>query len=475
MATILLVEDDQDLRFSVASTLRREGHDALEAGSVKEGLGVFAEHDADLIITDLRMPGEDGLALIKVVRDEGFTGGVLVMTSDDSVSTAVEAMKLGADEYLLKPLSVAELTLVVGRTIERGKRDARLRLHERMADQRSAEEPEAPVGEHPSWQAAISMVKRLAELPLPNVSGGPQALPTVLLVGETGTGKGVLARELHRAADPSSESPFVHVNCAALPANLIEAELFGHERGAFTDAKDSREGLFEMATNGTIFLDEIGELPMELQSKLLLVLEAATLRRIGGTRERRIRTRVVAATNQDLPARVGDKSFRSDLYYRLNTFTVAIPPLRERGDDAIAIARAALVRFGRRFGRSDLSLSENAVALIQRHEWPGNARQLVNAMQHAALLGNANPIEPSDIPVGRLGTLEATDSGLSFDFERGPCTIEDVERVLIEQALRYTNGNVTAAARLLDVQRSSIRNRIDRYELESLVRELSTP
>jgi len=475
MAVILLVEDDHDLRFSVATTLRREGYDTLEAGSVREGLDAFASQHVDLIMTDLRMPGDDGLALIKAVRGEGFAGGLLVMTSDDSVSTAVEAMKLGADEYLLKPISVAELSLVVKRTLERGKRDARLRLHERMADQQSREDGGAPLGEHPTWQEAVSMVHRLARLPLPEPGEWPQALPTVLLIGETGAGKGVLARELHSAADPEGQAPFVHVNCAALPANLIEAELFGHERGAFTDAKEAREGLFEMATDGTIFLDEIGELPLELQSKLLLVLEAATLRRVGGTRERRVRARVIAATNQNLPARVRDKSFRSDLYYRLNTFTVPIPPLRERGDDALVLARSALRRFAAHFGRSGLELSEDAEALIRTHDWPGNARELVNAMQHAALLGKGDRIEPSDLPIGRAGGAHQAESGLRFDFKRGPCTMEAVERELVEQALRHTNGNVTAAARLLDMQRSSMRNRIDRYGLESLVRELSTP
>lgn len=473
MATILLVEDDQDLRFSVATTLRRDGHDTLEAGSVREGLKVYQQQHVDLIITDLRMPGDDGLVLIKAVREEGFTGGLLVMTSDDSVATAVEAMKLGADEYLLKPLSVAELTLVVQRTLDRGKRDARLRLHERLASQPAEVDADGPVGEHAKWQEAIAMVRRLAQLPLPSAGQGPQALPTVLLVGETGTGKGVLARELHKAADPSGQAPFVHVNCAALPANLIEAELFGHERGAFTDAKEAREGLFEMATDGTIFLDEIGELPLELQSKLLLVLEAATLRRVGGSRERKVRARVIAATNQDLPGRVQDKSFRSDLFYRLNTFTVPIPPLRERGDDALHIARDALARFGKHFGRGELRLSEAAEARILEHDWPGNARELVNAMQHAALLSKASVIEPADLPMARSRPGEAGGGELRFDFANGPCTLEAIERELVEQALRHTNGNVTAAARLIDMQRSSIRNRIERYGLEDLVRELS--
>lgn len=474
MAVILLVEDDQDLRYSIKATLERAGHVALEAGSVPEGLEIFGERHVDLVITDLRLPGDDGLVLVKAVREEGFAGGVLVITSDDSVSKAVEAMKLGADEYLLKPLSVTELTLVVERTLERGKRDAKLRLHERLASRREGEDGDEPAGEHPAWQKALAMARRLAGLPLPKTGSGPQALPTVLLTGETGTGKGVLARELHAAVPRAGdEPPFVHVNCAALPANLIESELFGHERGAFTDAKAAREGLFEMASGGTIFLDEIGEMPLELQSKLLLVLESGTLRRVGGTRERHVSARVIAATNQDLPERVREKAFRGDLFYRLNAFTIEIPPLRDRGDDALLIARAALRRFGKLFGRGGLDLSDAAERAIGQHDWPGNVRELVNAMQHAAMLSKGTTIEPADLPITRRAAAAGSGAGLEFDFDRGPCTVEDVERLLVEQALQHTGGNVTAAARLINMQRSSIRNRIDRYGLHEFLKELS--
>ncbi|GIW73940.1 MAG: hypothetical protein KatS3mg103_0462 [Phycisphaerales bacterium] len=471
MASILVVEDDQDLRFSIRATLERQGHAVLEAGSVERGLELFQSQAVDLVLTDLRMPGQGGLELIGAVREEGFAGGVLVLTSDDSVATAVEAMKLGADEYLLKPLSVAELTLVVERTLERGRRDARLRLHERLASQPDGEAVSGgPVGSHPAWQHAVELARRLASLPLPGSGQGP--LPAVLLLGETGTGKGVLARLLHEcSASQGQAPPFVHVNCAALPASLIESELFGHERGAFTDAKAPREGLFEMARGGTIFLDEIGEMPLELQSKLLLVLESGTFRRVGGSRERSACARVVAATNQDLAGRVAQKQFRSDLFYRLNTFTITLPPLRERGQDALEIARDALARFAKRFGRQGLHLGPAAERVILEHDWPGNVRELVNAMQHAAMLSRSDRIEPSDLAIARPASAEP--QGLVFDFERGPCTVEAVERALVEQALRHTRGNVTAAARLIRMQRSSIRNRIERYGLHDLVRELS--
>ena len=475
MANLLVVEDDHDLRYSIRATLERAGHVVFDADTVPKALDLFAAKPVDLVLTDLRLPGDDGLSLIKTLRGEGFPGGVLVMTSDDSVQSAVEAMKLGADEYLLKPLSIAELTLVVERTLERGRRDAKLRLHERLSLPLSGETADEAVGESPAWVDALSVARRLASLPLPSPSGEPGALPTVLLTGETGTGKGVLARALHAAAPASGgeKPPFIHVNCAALPATLIESELFGHERGAFTDAKAAREGLFEMATGGTIFLDEIGEMPLELQSKLLLVLEAGTLRRVGGTREHRVCARVVAATNQDLPARVRERQFRGDLFYRLNTFTIEIPPLRERGRDALLLARWALRRYARQFSRPDLRLSHAAERHVLEHDWPGNARELVNAMQHAAMLARGPMVEPADLPGTRPADPDEG-GGLRFDFHHGPCTVEAVERALVEQALRHTGGNVTAAARLVNMQRSSLRNRIERYDLHEFVKELST-
>jgi len=481
MATILLVEDDADLRYSVRTTLDRAGHNVREAGDVAEGLGLARQHNHDVIITDLRLPGDSGLTLISTAREEGFAGPILVMTSDDSVQTAVEAMKLGADEYLLKPISVAELKLVVERSIERHRRDTRLRLHERLARQ----DEERPQGASAAWRKAVEMAHRLASMPLPerpkDASGGV-ALPTVLLVGETGTGKGVLAREIHgaAAAGATPEPPFVHVNCAALPPQLIEAELFGHERGAFTDAKEAREGLFEMASGGTIFLDEIGELPLELQSKLLLVLEEGTLRRVGGSRVREVNARVIAATNRDLPERIAGGGFRSDLFYRLNTFTIQIPALRDREGDALLIAREALTRFGRRFGRNGLSLGADAERALREHSWPGNVRELLNVIQHAALLADGPTIGSGDLAIARVpapgeGLEDGPGGALRFDFDHGPCTAEDVERELVLQALRHTRGNVTAAARLIDMQRSSLRNRIDRYGLHGLIKELASP
>jgi two-component system response regulator AtoC len=284
----------------------------------------------------------------------------------------------------------------------------------------------------------------------------------------------------------SPAPPFVHINCSALPASLIESELFGHEKGAFTDARAAREGLFEMADGGTIFLDEIGDMLLELQAKLLTVLERGIVRRVGGSREISVRVRVIAATNQDLERRAADGTFRRDLLYRLNAFTVRIPALREREDDAATIAQTTLARLAREYGRPDVRLSPDAIDAIRAHTWPGNVREVLNAMQRVAMLSEnelvraedlglvqaADPLEVSnDREPDRTGTTEL--AGLTFDFESASCTFTDVERELMKQALAKTRGNVSRAAKLIGMQRSSFRYRIERYGLESFVREVS--
>jgi transcriptional regulator with GAF, ATPase, and Fis domain len=332
-----------------------------------------------------------------------------------------------------------------------------------------------------------------------------------LLSGETGVGKGVLARYIHTrsieaarrvgAAPVSGEPPFVHVNASALPANLIEGELFGHERGAFTDAREAKPGLFEMADGGTIFLDEIGEMPLELQAKLLLVVETGMLRRLGGRKEKRVRVRVVAASNLDLEHQVELGKFRRDLLYRLNAFTIRIPALRERAGDARLIAGVLLERTARRYGRPGMSFTPAAVEAIERHSWPGNVRELTNAVQRAVMMASSPLIEPGDlmlesseadddshahhhalVPMGLArghagnnghGQAASPAGGIRFDFTSGPHTAEEVEKLLMMQALEFTSGNVSRAAKLIGMQRSSFRYRIDRYNLSQYVLEAS--
>lgn len=466
--------------------LTRGGHDVVEAADLGQARSQLAERQVEMVITDVNLGSENGLDLVRELRGEGFDEVIVVMTAYGSVENAVEAMHLGADDYLQKPLSLEELQLQADKWLEQRRVAKRLRLYERM--ERSRESEEEILGQSPAWRRTMEIAGRLAQAPVGE--GGPGtggALPTILLLGETGAGKGVLARYIHRraveleGAEISPEPPFVHVNCSALPASLVEGELFGHEKGAFTDAREAKPGLFEMAEGGTIFLDEISEMPLELQSKLLLVVEQGTFRRVGGTRERSVATRVIAASNQALVERVEQGTFRRDLYYRLNTFTIQIPPLRERGEDAVEIARVVMGRFAKRYGRSGLRLSPRAEEAVGSHSWPGNVRELVNAVQRGAMLAPGPLVEPADLGIGAGAASPAPAASgnghatreLVFDFEQGIHRAEDVERELMLQALSRTRGNVSKAAKLIGMQRSSFRYRIDRYGLEDRVKEIA--
>lgn len=492
MAKILAIEDEENLRLSIRRTLARSGHAVSEASCLSDARALLETTVFDLILSDVILGSENGLELVRSLRAEGNDAPIVVMTAFGTVESAVQAMKAGADDYLQKPLSMEELSIQVNRWLEQRRVARRATLYERL--ERVRDERHNLVGASPAWQETVDVARRLAGIPL-GEEGVEGSLPTILLLGETGTGKGVLARFIHavatgaageigRAKTAEGSLPFVHVNCSALPATLVEGELFGHEKGAFTDAREARPGLFEMADGGTIFLDEISEMPLELQAKLLLVVEQGTFRRVGGTKERHVRVRVIAASNQDLHERVGAGRFRRDLLYRLNTFTVTIPPLRERAGDARLIAETVLERAGRRYGRPDMALSERAIAAIESHDWPGNVRELVNAVQRAAMLAAADCVEPPDLglaPARAASTPAAAEHGgaaggngtLRFNFASGEHTADAVERTLIMQALEETRGNVSRAAKLIGMQRSSFRYRIERYRLEDFVSEVS--
>ncbi len=435
---------------------------------------------------------ENGIDLVRELRADEFDGVIVVITAHGTVESAVGAMRDGADDYIQKPLSLTELSIQVDKLLEHRRMARRLQLYERL--EQSREQSNEVVGDSRIWKSTLSLAARLAEIPISSsdAGSGGGSLPGILLLGETGVGKGVLARYIHAQADAVAGArsggkspaslPFVHVNCSALPATLVEGELFGHERGAFTDAREARAGLFEMADGGTIFLDEISEMPLELQAKLLLVVEHGVFRRVGGTKERSVRARVIAASNQDLDQRVQAGTFRRDLLYRLNAFTIRIPPLRERGEDALRIADATLDRLIRRYARPGLTFGQAAREAILEHAWPGNVRELVNSVQRAAMLCEGPAIEPLDLgltgpiptPVlsaGQPGPAATTE--LVFDFQNGIHTADEVEKALLKQALEQTKGNVSKAAKLIGMQRSSLRYRIERYNLDSYVTEVA--
>ncbi len=483
MARILIIEDEDNVRFSLTQALNRVGHEVSEAGNVTTAWKLVQQRDFDLILTDVNLEGEDGVELVSRAREEGFDGAIIVVTAYGTVDNAVRAMKCGADDYLQKPLRLDELALLVEKMLDARTVKRRLNLYKRMESQRS--ESRKVLGESAAWKRTLDLAARVARAPIPTQAGDTAGgLPSILLLGETGAGKGALARFIHEEAERSSgasDTPFVHLNCTAIPPQLVESELFGHEKGAFTDAKSARLGLFEMADGGTIFLDEIGDMPIGLQSKLLVVAEEGRFRRVGGTKDRFAQTRVIAATNQNLDKRVEEGEFRRDLLYRLNTFTVTIPPLRDREGDAVLLAEVMLDRFGRQYGREGMVLSDAARQAIQAHHWPGNVRELSNLVQRAAMLADAETIEPEDLSLGSAAPLRArpirptaANGSIHFDFDSGIHTADEVEKSLMMQALQRTKGNVSKAAKLIGMQRSSFRYRIERYGLEEVVQEISS-
>lgn len=486
VARVLTVEDEENLRYSIRQALTKAGHDVSETDNVAAAIQMASEREFDIVLSDINLNGDrDGIELIRQMRADGFTGAAVIMTAYGTVDSAVRAMKDGADDYLQKPLSLEELVLLIERLVEQRKVRTRLKLYERLDTTKS--QATGIVGKSEQWLRTLDLADRLATIPITRRLGksgqrAGGALPTILITGETGTGKGLLARYIHQQAQEGDSGPFVHINCTALPPSLVESELFGHEKGAFTDAKSAREGLFEMADGGTVFLDEIGDMPLDLQGKILNVVEEGTFRRVGGTRDRSVHARIIGATNQDLDKRVEEGRFRRDLLYRLNAFAVTIPPLRERGDDALLIARTMLEKFTREYGRPSISLSDDACRAIAMHPWHGNVRELINVVQRVAMLcdeaevtagdlGLDVPPQPS-VPVGEGVTCNGA-GPIVFDFDAGMHTADEIEKELIVQALQRTRGNVSKAAKLIGMQRSSLRYRIERFDLENFVQELA--
>lgn len=381
MSHILIVEDETVIRASLRKLLERNGYSVSEAGAVREVQERFDLNDFDLVISDLRLPGDPGTTLIGLAAPIP----VLIMTSYASLKSAVEAMKLGAVDYIAKPFDHEEMLLSVRRILKEGA------LERKAAFLKQDVERNYPTTEIIGNCAAMKEVFRRIGRVAPTDT-------TVLILGESGTGKELVARALHEQS-PRRAGPLISVNCAAIPETLIESELFGHEKGAFTGATASRKGLAEAADGGTLFLDEIGELPMEAQARLLRLLQEKEIRRVGAVDSRKVDVRVCAATHRDLRALVSQGRFREDLFYRLNVFDLRLPPLRERGDDVIELAGKLLLRSCRKCGREALAYSPEAVLAIQQHDWPGNVRELENAIERAVILCEAESILPEHMGI----------------------------------------------------------------------------
>jgi two-component system response regulator AtoC len=444
--SILIVDDEQLIRKSIARRLMSEGYDVAEAEDGRRALERAATA-IDLVILDYRLPDMDGLAILKELRRLQPDALVILLTAYANVDTAVQAMKLGAYHFANKPFDLDALTAMIEQALE----TTRLRREVRQL-RANVSEPysiDRIVGESAVMQEFRNLLSRVATSPA----------STVLLTGESGTGKDLAAKVLHYSSARATR-PFVNITCSALPENLLESELFGHERGAFTDARQQKRGLFEQADGGTVFLDEIGEMPAALQAKLLRFLEEKTFRRVGGSADMRVDVRVVAATNRMLEEEVRSGRFREDLFYRLNVLPLRLPALRTHLEDIPALLAFYVEIFNREFKKSVRGASAAALIALGQYGWPGNVRELRNAVERAMLLTNNDTLEPADFV---LGTRQATD--LEFELPAGGLDLEKVERALVMQALERTAWNQTRAAKLLGINRDQIHYRIEKFKL----------
>ena len=444
-ASILVVDDEPAMRLLLTSVLKDEGLDVTAAATGEEALQLVARRHFHLVVTDLKMPGISGLQVLEGVKRDDPETAVVVLTAFGTVEGAVEAMRRGAAHYLLKPLANPdELRLVVRRVLE----------ERRVADEatmlRQANEAVFPFGQiiagEPRMQAVLDLARSVAPTDA-----------TVLVIGETGTGKELIARAIHHWS-PRAEQAFVAVNCAALAETLLESELFGHERGAFTGAVAQRRGRFELAHGGTLLLDEVGETSPGLQAKLLRVLQEGTLDRVGGTKTVTVDVRVVAATNRDLARMVAERSFREDLYYRLNVFPIALPPLRDRRADILPLAEHVLHQASRRFGKRVAGFSDEARALLLVYGWPGNIRELQNVVERAAILCQGEQILPAYLNLTPASPAPAA---------AGPRTLRELEREAILAALAACKGNRRGAAERLGIGLRTLYTRLREYGISS--------
>ncbi len=452
-STILVVDDEELIRWSLSEHLKGEGYHVIQGENGVQALEQVRAGAPDLILLDLKMPEMDGLTALRKLREEGYETPVVVLTAHGGVESAVEATRLGASDYLSKPFDLREISIAVHKGIE----EDRVRQEVHYLRQRQRDGYGEFVGSAKSLAPVFQTLGRLEKVDA----------PTVLIQGESGTGKDVIARAIH-ASGPRRNHVFMEVDCAALPEQLIESELFGHEKGAFTDARTTKRGLLEVARGGVVFLDEIGEMTLATQAKLLRALESRRFKRVGGVATIHMDAAVIAATNRDLKKEVAEGRFREDLFFRLNVIPLSLPPLRERREDVPRLVEHFLERFTRRFNREVTGVTAEAMERLRSYRWPGNVRELRNVLERLVLLGEDSVISASELPAeiryAREGTPGAT-VGCPFVLPEDGVDLEDVDRGLLLQALDRTGGNQSAAARLLGISRYALRYRMEKYGL----------
>jgi len=447
---VLIVEDDASARAGLTELIRSWGYETDGAADGQDALDRFGAFQPTVVLTDLVMPRLDGLALLKTLREHEEDTTVLILTAQGTVETAVEAIRIGAYDYLTKPVDPQRLKIVLSQVVERQERRREVKALRRQLREQGCFGP--MVGR----SAAMRQIYALVE----------QAAPTaasVLIVGESGTGKELVAQTIHQLS-PRAAFPYVPINCAAIPDTLLESELFGHEKGAFTGAGERRAGCFELADRGTLFLDEIAEMSPATQAKLLRVLQERRFRRVGGRQEQDVDARIIAATNADPAEAVKNGKLREDLYYRLNVFTLTLPPLRDRREDVPLLEQAFLKEFNERYQKSLAGVDPQVAKIFESYAWPGNVRELHNAMERAAIVATGEFIEVRHLPaaVVEAGRLEPTRRTLSL--EPGT-TVEEAERQLIQLTLEHTGDNKTRTAEILGISLKTLHNKLNKLKL----------
>jgi len=451
MKRVLVVDDEESIRITLTSLLARRGYHVLSAADAKTALQMLADEDVDVVLVDVRMPEMDGIEMTRVVMEREISTTVIVMSAYGSVENAIEAMKAGAYDYITKPFKTDEVILTLAKAEER--ENLRRENRRLKAEMVGHYDFEGIVARSEPMKQVFKMVAKMAEFK-----------STVLITGESGTGKELVARAIHRMS-ARADQPFVAINCGAIPENLLESELFGYKRGAFTDAHADKKGLFAEAEGGTLLLDEIGELPVSLQVKLLRVLQEETIRSLGDTKDRKVDVRVIAATIRDLSEEAKAGRFREDLYYRLNVLPIHIPPLRERPDDIPLLIEHFVRRNNRHLGTAIEGLIPEAERMLVAYPWPGNVRELENTIERAMVLSEGVRLTPADLPEQIQKTRDLVHVTLASGELSVKKTFRIIEEELIRRALEKTGGNRTLAAKHLEISHRALLYKIKDYKI----------
>jgi two-component system response regulator AtoC len=451
MASIFIVDDDKQIPSLFEDVLSPLGHEVTAKSTAEEAIEYLKEDEADLIFLDLKLPGMDGISFLQKLNRLQYKIPVVVITGYANIDTAVQAMKLGAYDYVRKPLNLDEILIIVNKIVEELQKDEQLAYYQKQKDDFFGFGN--IVGSSKPMQDVFRFIQQVAHSPK----------TTVLIRGETGTGKELVARAIHHLSD-RSDKPFIEINCSAFQETLLEAELFGYEAGAFTGATKRKKGLLELANHGSFFLDEIGDMSSSLQAKILKVIEKQTFRRVGGTRETLVDVRIISASSRDIEKCITEGTFREDLYYRINVATITLPPLRDREDDVIILAEHFLKFFNVEFKKDIKGISPQLKYFLRGHSWPGNVRELKNLIERAVLfedtdLLTCNNIALIDNKVDLLG------GAAKITIPTGGIVLDDIEKSLIEEALRVTKYNQTRAAKMLNISRETLKYRVKKYHI----------